>query len=309
VLAILCDVARIVLVHGIAQEQKSADSLEAEWLPSLAGGVRTAGYPDLADSLWRNARPGEARMAFYGDIFVARGQQGAEDVLTETECPLAELLAEEWLRRAADSASREPDRAIARRELQILREQMGEEQGVRAAARPVVNALARVRPFARFGVAFAERLLVKALRQVTLYLTDDVVRERVQARVADVVGPETEIVIGHSLGSVVAYEAVHRLGRPLPLLVTLGSPLGSRTIVYERTRPQPPRVPDRLARWVNVADRDDLVAARPDLTSLVPGADGVLESSYTVDNGAKPHEATFYLTKREVGAAVAAALH
>jgi hypothetical protein len=300
--------ARIVLVHGIAQEQKSADSLEAEWLPALAGGVRTASHPALADRLWRAARPGEARMAFYGDVFAARGQQGADDVLSEAEWPFAEVLAEEWLARAAVSASRESDQETARRELQILHELAGEEQGVRAAARPVLNALVRLRPFARLGVAFAERVLVRALRQVTLYLTDDDVRERVQARVAEVVGPETEILIGHSLGSVVAYEAVHRLRRPLPLLITLGSPLGTRTIVYERTRPQPPAVPGGLARWVNVADRDDLVAARPDLTALFPGADGVLESVYTVDNGAKPHEATFYLTKREVGAAVAAAL-
>ncbi|MEU0789073.1 hypothetical protein ABZ342_03340 [Amycolatopsis sp. NPDC005961] len=27
-------------------------------------------------------------------------------------------------------------------------------------------------------------------------------------------------------------------------------------------------MPDGLARWLNVADRDDLVAARPDLTAL-----------------------------------------
>ena len=60
--------ARIVLVHGIAQEQKSADTLEAEWLPSLAGGVRLAGDAALADTLWRDARPGSARMAFYGDL-------------------------------------------------------------------------------------------------------------------------------------------------------------------------------------------------------------------------------------------------
>ena len=36
--------ATIVLVHGIAQEQKSADTLEEEWLPDLAGGVRAAGF-------------------------------------------------------------------------------------------------------------------------------------------------------------------------------------------------------------------------------------------------------------------------
>lgn len=302
--------ARIVLVHGIAQEQKSADTLEAEWLPSLAGGVRTAGFSELADQLWRGALPGsaETRMAFYGDVFTRPDQQGSADGLDDAEWGVAEALAEEWLARVAESATRESDQAQAQRELENLRGQAGETQGVRAALRPVLNALVRVRPFARFGAAFAERLVVKALRQVTLYLTDDVIRERVQDRVATLVGPETEIIIGHSLGSVVAFEAAHRLNRPLPLLITVGSPLGLRNVVYDRVRPQPPEVPPRVRRWVNVADRDDLVAARPDLTALFPGADGVLESGYTVDNGAKPHEATFYLAKREIGNPIAAVL-
>jgi len=51
--------AEIVLVHGIDQQQKSADRLESEWLPSLAGGVRVAGFSAIADHIWRNAgRPG-----------------------------------------------------------------------------------------------------------------------------------------------------------------------------------------------------------------------------------------------------------
>jgi hypothetical protein len=35
--------AEIVLVHGIDQQQKSADRLEQEWLPDLAGDVRIGG--------------------------------------------------------------------------------------------------------------------------------------------------------------------------------------------------------------------------------------------------------------------------
>ncbi|QWF84377.1 hypothetical protein [Amycolatopsis sp. CA-230715] len=301
--------ARIVLVHGIAQEQRSADALEAEWLPSLAGGVRLAGDAALADRLWRANTLGdlETRMAFYGDVFLRAGQQGGDDELTGAEAELAEALAHEWLERGTES-SRESDRRRAESALAVLAGQPGETQGARAAARPVLNALARLRPFARFGAGFAERFLVKALRQVTRYLTDDAVRETVQRRVGEHLGPDTEVLIGHSLGSVVAYEAAHRLDRPLPLLVTLGSPLGLRTVVYERTRPQPPRVPPAVRRWVNLADADDLVAARPDLTALFPGADGVLESGRTVDNGAKPHDATFYLGKRETGSPIAATL-
>lgn len=296
--------AEVVLVHGIAQEQKSADGLEAEWLPSLAGGVRVTGHPELADRLWRT-RDVDVRMAFYGDLFLAKDQQGEAAELTAAEWEFAERLGLEWLRRAAEDASRETDRLVAERE---LAGQTGDIQGARAALRPLVNSLTRLRPFARFGVALAERVVVKALRQVTLYLTDDDIRTRVQQRVSALIGADTKVIIGHSLGSVVAYEAAHQLGHPLELLLTLGSPLGLRTVVYDRLRPQPPGVPPQVRRWVNIADRDDLVAARPDLTALFPGADGVLESAYTVDNGAKPHEAAFYLAKQQIGEAVARAL-
>src|SRR5262245_37675984 len=106
--------ATIVLVHGIAQEQHAADVLEALWLPALAGGVRTAEFSDLADRLWRDrAGPGgiDARMAFYGDLFPHRDQQGLEPDLNDLSpeaAGLAGALAVEWLERARDRASR-PD--------------------------------------------------------------------------------------------------------------------------------------------------------------------------------------------------------
>ena len=71
--------AEIVLVHGIDQQQLSADKLESQWLPSLAGGIRAAGFPDVADRIWRGTgKPGsiETRMAFYGGLFLTPGQQG-----------------------------------------------------------------------------------------------------------------------------------------------------------------------------------------------------------------------------------------
>jgi hypothetical protein len=97
---------------------------------------------------------------------------------------------------------------------------------------------------------------------------------------------------------------VHQLEQPLPLLVTLGSPLGLDTIVYPRLRPQPPSFPPLVRRWVNVADRDDLVVADPNLSTLFAGKmprDAILEGSYTVENGADPHSAEFYLQNAHVG--------
>jgi hypothetical protein len=47
--------------------------------PDEAGGVRNAGNPELADLLWRDARPGAitARLAYYGDYFLVQGSQGS----------------------------------------------------------------------------------------------------------------------------------------------------------------------------------------------------------------------------------------
>jgi len=298
--------ATVVLVHGIAQEHRAADELEAEWLPALAGGLRLAGYDDLAERLWRDRVPGElqARMAFYGDCFRRPGRMGAgDDQLTGEQEALAEQLASAWLERAAADATRPRERAEASAEVARLRETPTQLQGRGAVRRSAIAALARVRWFAPFGMAMAERFVMRALTQVTSYFTDEQVRGHALNQVERLLGPDTRVLIGHSLGSVVAYEAAHRMQRPLPLLVTLGSPLGLRTIVYERLRPQPPGFPAKVARWVNVADRDDFIAAAPDLSSLFAAGrppEAMLDGGWTLDNGATPHRATFYLTGRQV---------
>lgn len=309
--------AEIILIHGIAQEQRQADDLEASWLPALAGGVRAAGHPELADRLWRRGPcpdAPEVRMAAYGDLFLPSDVQGVDDSLDELtpdQQAVAAALAAEWVQRAAGRDGH-PDQSTAATELAYL-DSGHEEQGLKAnVARPLLNGASRLRWFAPHGMAFAQRFVNTSLRQVTAYLTDDDIRWHIQQRVLRHLDADTRIILGHSLGSVIAYEiAASHLQRPLPLLLTLGSPLGLRTIVYDRIRPQPPVFPAHVRRWVNIADRNDLVAADPDLTPLFKATEpdgATVESTWTVDNGAKPHEATFYLTKRQVGAAVAEAL-
>lgn len=306
--------ATIVLVHGIAQEQHSADVLEAQWLPALAGGVRNSGNPALADRLWRNSRPGEidVRMAYYGNKFLDEGAQGSSPVagLNDAAFDLAEELAKAWLETAARCAGDDRDKCEAENQLNVLARGDTGAMGPKAALRPAINGVARLRWFAPLGVGLAGRFVWRALTQVSRYLTDDETRAYAQQQVLENIGADTRLVIGHSLGSVVAYEALHQADNPTALL-TLGSPLGLRTVVYDRLRPQPAHVPSTVTKWDNLVDRDDLVAAHLDLAPYFPPAAGstvVPVTASSLDNGAEPHDALHYLTKQITGRITTAAV-
>lgn len=302
--------ADIVLVHGIAQEQSGVDRLEREWVPDLASGIRATRRPganEVADELlYSMAHPKtglSVRMAFYGDLFLDPGVQGMNDDLSELDVDqvaFAEALACQWLRHAA-SRDGHLDRDNARLLLASL-EPSPHDQGLRhRVGASAIRAAAQVRWLAYLGMGVAQSCVNRSLRQVTLYLTDPKVRVEALARIHELVGPETRAIIGHSLGSVVAYEYLQsHEGFKLPLFLTLGSPLALDWMIYRKLIAA--GYPQNVRRWVNLADRDDIVAADPDLVRRF-GADAGdrLESTWTVDNGAKPHEARFYLTKAQAG--------
>lgn len=84
------------------------------------------------------------------------------------------------------------------------------------------------------------------------------------------------VVVGHALGSVVAYDVLRRDPRrlALPLLVTVGSPLGIRAI---RDELRPLRFPRGVKAWRNAFDERDPVALWP-----LDGADSPPSRSRTM---------------------------
>lgn len=306
--------AQVVLVHGIAQEQESADSLERDWVPDLAGGVREAGCAQVADRLLgrhSTDQPIEVRMAFFGGLFRDQGEeiQGSTNVEMSVEDEVAEALAREWLANLAERSGDPGERRGAEDSLALVRSTPEDEQGAGEIARRAISFLGQRRYFAPLGFDLAQRLGNRALGQVSAYLGDDRVRQDALARVAGLIDDRTTVIVGHSLGSVVAYEAAWQLARPLALLITLGSPLGLETIVYDNVRPRPPGFPPQVVRWVNVADREDMIAAEPDLRRLFPAPPGRLPiEGVLIDNGAKPHSAASYLTSTSVGRPIGEAL-
>ncbi len=295
--------ASVIFVHGIGQERHHADggaALGESWRVALQNAIRTCRGTEAALAF----QDVSVAMTFYGDLFLAHaGMQGVEDLDVDSE--IVRALAAEWVARAEASARSPDDRREARR---VQPELDAEVQGTGAVARTAVEALCRMRWFAQAGFS-AVAAVNRALRQVSAYLGDDqTIRNRVRDRVLALTGQDTVAIVGHSLGSVVAFEVAHLLDRPLPLLVTMGSPLGIRNIVYDRLDPQPPTFPTSVRHWLNVADRDDIVAARPDLSSLFrppPGA--TFDADERADNRSEPHDATRYLSAQSVALAVSTA--
>jgi hypothetical protein len=96
-------------------------------------------------------------------------------------------------------------------------------------------------------------------RDVFIYLNRSLVRKAVNAVVDAALPSGRTVVIAHSLGSVVAYDVLTNLERKIdiPLLVTVGSPLGVGPI---RRTLAPLRFPGGVASWFNALDTRDVVA-------------------------------------------------
>lgn len=270
--------ARIVVVHGIGHQYGGAATLAESCVPALRDGLTRAGTADFPD----------VACAFYGDLFRPRERvlggeppHRADDVEPGFE---QELLLAWWAEAArTDAGVPPPDaRTMART-----------PRSVQAA----LNALSG----SAFFTGVAERLMVSNLRQVRAYLTEPELRREITTRVAAEIGGDTAVVVGHSLGSVVAYEALctHPSAR-VRAFVTLGSPLGIRNLVFDRLVPEPGRWPGNVRTWTNITDTGDVVALVKDLRPLF----GERVQNVLVHNGSRAHDMTRYLTAAAVGRAV-----
>ncbi|MFE2467640.1 SAV_2336 N-terminal domain-related protein [Streptomyces mirabilis] len=284
--------ARVVGVPGIGYDTLGALSLRERWLPALNNGLTLAG------STHRLSGPDMA-MSFYGDLFRPAGQSLAVGDAPYTAADVGEGLEQEllfaWWKAAADS-----DPGVVPPSADQL---TPTPQSVQA----TLDTLSISRSFNGVGL----RAMVFTLKQVSRYFTDPALRAHALARVADAIGDDTRVVVAHSLGSVVAYEALcARPGHQVRALVTLGSPLGIENLILHRLQPPPRDIGGQLRgiwpgseslQWTNLADDGDLFALVKDLRP----AFGNRVRCAVIHNGARAHDAVAYLTDRLCGQAIA----
>jgi hypothetical protein len=285
--------ATVMGVHGIAQQQTGPHQLAQQWRLALADGIQLAlGSAVPAPSL---------EVAFYGHLFrpvAAPGAKGAPDS-GRGEDPDLGLLDD------VDNEERADLECAAGRAITVAgtaEPDAAESKGITRMPtwmQAVLRTLDR-----RFGPT-AGLLYLGELRQVRRYLRDPAMKSGVDAVVARAVGPDCRILVGHSLGSVVAWEFVRQNpDHPLDLFVTLGSPLGLE--VVRNALPVPgygvDARPSHVARWVNIRDPHDPVACAGDLRQWWSGLEECL-----VNNEVEAHSVLRYLDSVEAGRAVLAA--
>ncbi|MCX4539559.1 hypothetical protein [Streptomyces sp. NBC_01565] len=105
------------------------------------------------------------------------------------------------------------------------------------------------------------------------------------------------VVVSHSLGTIVAYEALREEQRDVDLLVTVGSPLAITEI--RDALAKPPAVPAGVSAWCNASDPRDLVALDHTLRPEYAPADRVSDHLVTNDSG-NHHGIREYLATKPV---------
>lgn len=226
---------KIAVVHGVRHYRgapsEAVPYYAERWKPILAA---VPGLP-------QEALPFEVRPVYYAHLLVESGRQG-DELAPDAQKLLATFL-EPW----------HPDTTGA--------------QG--RATKPFRIALARLAEHYKLPEKQLTRFLERFFNEVAAFLRregDFTPKSKVTGLVAEAIA-DVDVVIAHSLGSVVAYETLwaHRLD--LPLLVTIGSPLAMPQAIHPRLTPNPVdglgKKPPGVNQWSNLADEGDCIAIPP----------------------------------------------
>jgi hypothetical protein len=240
----------LLLIHGRDQQGKQPDLLKAAWMNALTHGAQQAGkklpmpitveFPYYGDKLDEFARAydiplsseAQSRGAPVDDEFQAFQYEFAEDI---------------------------------RQRAGVTDNQVEAEYGNEPQERGPLNwkwVQAVLRAIDKHGGGMNQKTLEVFTRDVFLYTMRPGVRDEIDRIVAAKLTERPTVIVAHSLGTIVAYSVLITDQRKLqvPLLVTVGSPLGVRAV---RNQFKPLRSPDPVKAWYNAFDKRDVVALYP----------------------------------------------
>jgi hypothetical protein len=242
---------RLVLVHGRSQQGLNPVDLQSIWLETLQRGAAkiNRALPERLD----------VAFPFYGDKLDQMARQ-SDIPLTNDIQARGNPVDTDFLDFQASFAEAMRSRAG------ITDAQVQEEFGTNPTEKGVQNwgwVQAIIRAIDRNAGSLSQSAIELLMRDVYLYTTRLGVRDDIDRIVAPALTEAPCVVIGHSLGSVVAYNILRTDRRALKVraFITVGSPLAIRAI---RQRLRPIGFPSPAARaWYNAFDPKDVVALYP----------------------------------------------
>jgi hypothetical protein len=238
-------------VHGIGQGGKKKEELEKTWTDTLRKGYENAKLP-YPETL-------SVDFPYYGDALDAR--------VARSKLPLPQQI----VPKGDETLS--PYEEFVRSSLADMKEiaklsdaEVAAEAGPIPATEKGIQNWRLTQAVARLLdkrlTAFTSHTIETFLREVYLYVNNRSTAREVNAIVADMLTDEPTIVIGHSLGSVVAYKVLLEQAAKVKLrrYITVGSPLGIKTI---SSRLGVLKYPQADLNWYNAYDDGDIVALNP----------------------------------------------
>jgi hypothetical protein len=197
---------RLLLVHGIAQGGKKASDLQDTWTETLQNGYKAAGIP-YPSSL-------AVDFPYYGDALDAR--------VARSKLPMPKEITPKG------DAAASPYEEFLRTSLREIQANAGiSDDEVAAEAGPIpatekgiqnwrlTQAIARL--IDKRFTAFASHTIDNFLRDVYLYISDRNTTREINAIVTAKLTDEPTVVVGHSLGTVVAYKVLLEQGARVKL--------------------------------------------------------------------------------------------
>lgn len=242
---------RLVLVHGRSQQSFNPTELQTVWLETLRRGAAK-----LNRAL---PEPLDVAFPFYGDRL--------DQLAKESQVPLTTDIQAKGVDPNNDFLTFQTDVAEAiRTRAGVTDAQVNAEYGDNSIKKGPQNwawVQAVIRAIDRYGGGMSESSIESFMRDVYLYTTLPGVRTEIDRIVSASLTETPCVVVGHSLGSVVAYNVLRSDPRALKVrsFVTVGSPLAIRAI---RDRLRPIGFPKpAVATWYNAYDPKDVVALYP----------------------------------------------
>ncbi|MCC7052477.1 MAG: hypothetical protein IT355_04365 [Gemmatimonadaceae bacterium] len=284
------------MIHGRSQGGKIANELKATWTKTLQEGF------SACNATWPQTV--QVDFPYYADLlddFAARaGLPSTGDVAAKG--PGQNVKYEQFMQSALDELQANAEISDAEVQAQVpdgVPQQKGPQNWwwVQAIARAIDNRLEGV----------TSVTIETFLKDVFVYVSAPAVAKAVNAIVEKEITTEPTIVIGHSLGSVVAYNVLvkHAPNMALKKFITVGSPLGLRVISSKLGLLSNPA---GAGGWYNAYDDRDVVALNPLDDEYFPTTPGIENSRHVRNSTSNRHGIIGYLNDAAVAKQVADAL-